>query len=385
MNTLDEIREAVAPKEALVPKRPFLRTDIVYIMDLNLRPFRAREISRFSSDLSKVAGPSEMLHRMDDSFKWLFYEDQLKDFTLFDISSASRNNDANANGAVLRINPRLRVGSYILWRTYLGDPDPKKLKERAGQETSEALSTLFKLLPPLPRCFKENPIERYYPFVAIQVDTDDIDEYAKANAEEIGRILTLDWEQERPTTLRKYVETDLSLRSYEKLLIRWTDALALYARMEDEEKYEKCMFRAVQLFEHCILARVSLRALAGDMETFLRHLAVVTPAKWYRSRDLLATFASAEETFVMYPHVQSVEADRLITAAGDQFGLAKVLASAQTKQSEFRERLEWAKSQTLGLLAVVIYSVDKVIRWGRLEAWVHSGFDHMLRVVTGWL
>ena len=220
-------------------------------------------------------------------------------------------------------------------------------------------------------------MERFYPFAAIEADTDNIDAIAVTNAEEIGRILTGDLECERAATLRRYIETDLSLRSYEKLLVRWTEALALYSRMESEKKYEECMFRAVQVFEHCFLARVSLLAIAEQMEQYLRHLTVVTPGKWFKSCDLLTTFSNVEETFVMYPHVQSVEADRLISGAHARFGLDKVPAGAKTRQSELREQLEWAKAQTLGLLAFVTYLLDKIVVWDNLRHVVVSGFGHI--------
>ena len=201
----------------------------------------------------------------------------------------------------------------------------------------------------LQRCEPSSPIdgvevERFYPFVAVMADTEEIDDFATANAVEIGRILTGDLEGERSATLRKYVENDLSQRSYEKLLIRWTEAFALYSRLDSEKKYEECMFRAVQVFEHCILARVSLLAITEQMEKFLHDLLFLTPAKWFKSRSLLASFANIEDDFVMYPRVQSVEADRLIGAAHAQFGLEKVLDGAKAKQIELREQLDWAKA-----------------------------------------
>ncbi len=108
-------------------------------------------------------------------------------------------------------------------------------------------------------------------------------------------------------------------------------------------------------------------ALTEQMEQFTRHLAVLTPAKWYRSRELLGSFSAVEENFVMYPRVQSVEADRLISSAHAQFGTDKALASAKAKQSEVRDRLEWARAQTLGLLAFITYLLDKIIGWDHIR------------------
>jgi hypothetical protein len=80
--------------------------------------------------------------------------------------------------------------------------------------------------------------------------------------------------------------------------------------------------------------------LPASKWSFMRHLAVVTPAKWSKSRDLLANISNNEETFVMYRRVQSVEAKRLISGAPAQFGTDKVLAGAREKHSECREGLE---------------------------------------------
>lgn len=343
-----------------------IRTDIVSLLDLRFAG--VRQLPRRSSRSSKALDPSHILARLEESFSWLFYGEQLRDFELLDIPVSI----PHSRGAALRINRRLGIGTYILWRRYDGDSDPHALKAAAWARTEEDLGSLDPF-------FEELRVERFYPFVSIEADTDNIDDFATANAEEIGRILTGDLEGERPATLRRYIETDLSLRSYEKLLVRWTEALVLYSRMQSEQKYEECMFRAVQVFEHCILARVSLLALAGQMEQFLRRLAVVTPTKWFKSRDLLATFSNVEETFVMYPHVQSVEADRLISGAHAQFGLDKVLASAKAKQSELREQLEWAKAQTLGLLAFITYLLDKIIGWDHLRHFMVSWFHRIFR------
>lgn len=341
-----------------------IRTDIISLLDLRFKG--TPQFSRLPFDPSKTANRSSILDRLNESFSWLFYEKQLRDFELIDISPAF----ANAAGAVLRINRRLQIGTYMVWRTYYGDSDVRALKAAAWNRTEEDLRPVYPV-------FGELSVERFYPFVAVQVDSNDIEGFACSNAEEIGQILTGDLEGERPATLSTYIKTDLSLRSYEKLLVRWTEALVLYSRMNSDQKYEECLFRAVQVFENCVLARVSLLTLAEQMEEFMRHLAVVTPSKWIKSRDLLASFANIEETFVLYPRVQSVEADRLISGAHAQFGIDKVLARAKAKQSELRDQLEWAKTQTLGLLALTTYLLDKIIGWENIRKLVDRGFHHI--------
>ncbi len=338
-----------------------LRTDIVSILDLRFKG--VRQISQLSRISWESEDNSLIVTRLAESFEWLFYGEQLRDFEAFDVSAKS----PHITGAILRINRRLGIGTYMLWQKYGADTDALALKNAAWEESNEFLRSLSPYLEGL-------EVERFYPFVAVMADTEAIDEFATANAVEIGRILTGDLEGERTATLRKYIENDLSQRSYEKLLIRWTEAFALYSRLDSEKKYEECMFRAVQVFEHCILARVSLLAITEQMEKFLHHLLFLTPAKWIKSRSLLTGFSNIEDVFVMYPRVQSVEADRLIGAAHAQFGLEKVLDAAKAKQAELREQLDWAKALSLGLLAFIAYLADKMKDWVLTGEWLATGF-----------
>ena len=102
----------------------------------------------------------------------------------------------------------------------------------------------------------------------------------------------------------------------------------------------------------------------------------MTSSKWSKSRDLLENFSNIEETSVIYPRVQSAEAERLISGAHARFGVDKALAGAKAKHSEFRGRLEWAKTQTLGFLAFITYLPDKIIDWENIRHFVAGGFHH---------
>jgi hypothetical protein len=130
------------------------------------------------------------------------------------------------------------------------------------------------------------------------------------------------------------------------------------------------MFRAVQIFEHCILGQVSLVSALERMDRFSRHLFLVTPRKWFQAHALFASLADAEYDFVVYPQAQSVEANRLLKEAQNQFGLSDFLASAKAKSAELQNRFEWAKAQTLGLIAVLTYMFDKIVGWDGLKTWL---------------
>lgn len=70
-----------------------------------------------------------------------------------------------------------------------------------------------------------------------------------------------------------------------------------------------------------------------------------------------------------------MEANRLLTAAHNQFGLDNFLTSAKAKGAEVRSQFEWAKTQTLGLIAVMTYLLDKVIGWERMKSWLWALFQ----------
>ena len=346
--------------------QPLARADLISIFDLEFP--KGTQLPPLAIDKSRRENSSPIIQRLQASCEWLFYDDQLFDFDLIDLSKKV----PKARGAVLRVNRKSRVGTFMIWRIERNISDPDDFKSRTWDQSNDDLDVLSKLCD-------EPRIERYYPFLAIQAETSDLQKFTSLHAEELGRLLTGDLEGERSAVLCSYVEEDLSLRSYEKLFLRWTDALAVYSQQIEEEKYENCVFRALQVFEHCILARVSLLTLSARADHLARRLWILTPGKWFESRRLFASFSSTEEAFVMYPRVQSVEADRMISAAHKKFGIERVASAAEARKTELQEQLQWAKAQTLGLLALLSYLFDKIGGWDYLKASAGNAMRHLFR------
>lgn len=338
-----------------------LRVDLVSIYDLRFE--RARRIPWPLLEHSD----SRIASGLKESFGWIFYGDELQGFELFDLTGVI----PGSEGAALRINRQAGVGSLLTWRMRDGGADPLNFKATSWNQADQDWS-------PIAPLFTRLEGDRVFPFLSIQVNTDaeNLDAFATANAVELGRFLTGDLEGERSSTLKQYIVADLSQRTYEKLFLRWTEALAVYARLKSPKFYDNCMFRAVQIFEHCILGQLSLVSALEKMNRFSRRLALVTPGKWLRARELFISLADAEFTFIIYPRTQSVEAKRLLAAAHDQFGLGNFLASAKAKGDELREQFEWGKTQTLGLIAVVTYLLDKIIGWDKIKYWISTLFSH---------
>lgn len=338
-----------------------LRTDVISVYDLRFKEIRQLPWPSLRDSDSRIAS------RLNESFGWNFYGGELQGFDSFDLSSVV----PNCVGAALRVNRRAGVGSLLVWRTSKEGSDPLGFKIAQWQEGDHELSSLE-------QSFEELRGDRIYPFVSIQAeaDVDQLDVFASSHAAELGRLLTSDLEGERVSALEKYIDSDLSLRAYEKLFLRWTDALAVYSRFESTDFYENCMFRAVQIFEHCILAEVSLISLVERMDRFSRKLMLVTLRRWFRAHELFVSLAETESVFFVYPRTQSVEANRLLAAAHDQFGLNRMLASAKSKDAEVRNQFEWAKTQTLGMIAVATYLVDKLVGWENIRHGLGTLFRH---------
>ena len=67
---------------------------------MDLRFAEVRKLPQLSSRSSQTQNASLILARLTESFSWLFYGEQLRDFELLDISSTV----PEATGAALQIN-----------------------------------------------------------------------------------------------------------------------------------------------------------------------------------------------------------------------------------------------------------------------------------------
>src|SRR6266496_3889007 len=302
-----------------------VRIDVLSIFDLAVNT--DLEAKAMASRLSAEHRPdSRMARLLDDSYDWIFYEDQHAGFDLYDLSHTKRSTDTV--GIVVRFNRESHIGTCTIWRQYDGRSDPLEHKKRSWDDAQEDVASLQELFP-------EAQIERQYPFVALELISDDLTGICRTNSEYLGKIFTGDHEGERSEILRSYIERDLSHRSYEVLLIRWTGALAVYRRMDNQEFYEKCFLRAMQVFEHCILARATLRSIEERarslMQRLSRQLFILTLRTWAQEHRIETWFAAAEQIFAASPKVQSVEADRLVSSAGIEFGIPKAVLAAKAQ------------------------------------------------------
>jgi hypothetical protein len=338
-----------------------LRTDVLSIFDLAVNT--DKEADAVSARLSLQNRPtSPMAQLLDDSYDWVFYEGQHEGFTLYDISHTKRSTETV--GIVVRFNQEIRIGTCIVWRKYDGHSDPLERKQRSWEDAQADVAALEQLCP-------EVRIERQYPFVAMELTSEDLTGVCRANSEYLGRIFTGDHEGERADVLRSYLDRDLSRRSYEVLLIRWTEALAIYRRMDNQEFYEKCFLRAAQIFEHCVLGRATMRSIEEEARSLTQRLArrlfILTPAIWMAEHRIETWFSESEQSFATSPKVQSVEADRLVSSADNEFGIQKAVLAAKAQVENVRGQVQWAKAQTLAFIGVATYVIDKIVGWDHIR------------------
>jgi len=348
-----------------------IRVDVLSIFDLSVST--DGDAAAVSSRLSAKHSPDSRMGRLlDDTYDWIFYEDQHEGFELYDISQTKRS--LETVGIVVRFNRESRIGTCTIWRQYDGHADPLERKRRSWDDAQDDVGVLERLFP-------EARIERQYPFVALELASPDLTGACRANAEYLGKIFTGDYEGERAEVLRGYVDHDLSRRSYEVMLIRWTAALAIYSRQDNQEFYEKCFLRAMQVFEHCILARASLRSIEEQARALMQRLTqqffILTPRTWTEEHRIETWFAVSEQSFASSPKVQSVEADRLVSSAILEFGIPKAVAAAKSQVESIRGQIQWAKAQTVAVIGVATYVFDKVIGWDHIQHLVVLGFRHL--------
>jgi hypothetical protein len=75
----------------------------------------------------------------------------------------------------------------------------------------------------------------------------------------------------------------------------------------------------------------------------------------------LTQFWSAEKDFVAAPPVQSVEAERLLRTAQEQFGIGNMVRATKESVDFLERRYQWSKTQLLAVTGVLIFILDKVL------------------------
>jgi hypothetical protein len=209
-------------------------------------------------------------------------------------------------------------------------------------------------------------VERHYPFLSVQLDVADLPGFVLEHTDEVAAWLTGGYERESRERRRQEVgpEANLSVRGYEQIFMRWTDALALYGA-EAGDDYEVAKLRAAQLFEHCILARRLFRSDARDIAELSSRAGILTvpvvSKGWRHANAVLVGFSRAELELVTAPPVASVEAQLLVQGAVERFGIPELVDDTRRGHALLDRRLQWVRAEWLAVLAVLAFLVNALI------------------------
>lgn len=324
-----------------------LRIDRISLFDLDFKGggIPSKFLERLNSIDQLKAKPSRLYA---ESFNWVFYGPSLPGCERF--TFAPESSIQNIKGGSVLINRDYGVGVYSVWQTFNADVSPQYVKH-------------YERPPDFRKIFSSSgveEIERNYPFIGILLKTFDFGKYCTEHAVELGQVFTGNLENEDNAQLEAYIRENLSRREYERFFLRWTEGLGVYGNIE-EEKYEKTLFRAVQIFETCILVRRLLRNITKSANDLSGRLSVVTPRPWAVNR-LLEAFLQIQRVLVTGPPVQSVEGERLLRSAYHSFGIDALVDSTRQSCDFLERRFQWVKTQLLVAIGIVTYFLDKLLK-----------------------
>jgi hypothetical protein len=288
----------------------------------------------------------------DDSFEWIFNGKMWPGFERFCLPPPQ--NRPQAIGASLVISQEFGTGIYTVWEKWDQDENPLNVKKDALEQAQDIEDNMgFRL--------NIEPGKRYYPFLALHVGRANVTDYCMEHALELGRLFTGGDEWEEDQKLQYYMTTNCSHRSYERLFLRWTDALAVYSDFgapEAGESIYPTLCRAVLLFELCIVLEWRLKDLMQRADSMSTSWQVYNP--WAVNR-LLDSFASAERDFIVAPPIASVEAGVLMRQAYEKFGIPGMLEATRNSLMVLDKRFQWAKTQLLAALAVLAFILNLAV------------------------
>ena len=190
-------------------------------------------------------------------------------------------------------------------------------------------------------------------------------DFAGCDAGTLWGWLTGGYEDETNKSQKAVVadKANLSHRRYEKLFMTSTDALAVYSSGDlTEENYQRAMYRAAQLFEHCILVRRLLRNEAGRASKLFRRVGwrsvPVVASVERQANSLLDEVTRAELDLVKASPVRSGEAQRLVDQALKDFGIPDLINVTRNSYQLLDRRVRWIRAQWLAVVAIGVFFVN---------------------------
>ena len=339
------------------------RIDLISLFDLEFHKDRVSEVDlRKLKDAHSNQGLEDLYL---ESRNWVFGREPIPSLRRFCFPPCE--GLAHSKGNSIMVSPEHGAGVFSVWQTITDGRDPLEFKRRTWDSGDP-----YRELDSLDLDIVEN--DREYPFMAIRAKTGDLDAFCKDNAADLGRVFTGNYEDEDLRYLDQYVnaENNVSRRRYERLYVRWTDALAVYSNSVDESEYEKTLFRAVQLFENCIILRRLLDNADRRVEEISSTVSFYRPSPW-AVQKVLQSVRDFQRHFVDAPPIWSLEASRLLATTYKSFGIDARFEATNRGCDLMEKRFQWAKTQLFVSIGVVTYLLDKLKLFDLLATKLHWG------------
>jgi hypothetical protein len=212
--------------------------------------------------------------------------------------------------------------------------------------------------------------------MGIRYDEPDLQQVLAHEAIFLGRLFSGGLDHEADATLKNYLLDNLSIRGYEGLFVRSSDALGVYSSSveedpaEDQELYEQTLFRAVQVCELCLLEHRLIRSFKSRVDKDAKKVRILPRPLLVEKRrnELLAL----EMGMIKALPFRTPEAPSLIRKAQQKFNIPQSLQDAKDGYDFLEKRYQNTKTTALAILAVVTYACDKMKLWEWLGALIKS-------------
>jgi hypothetical protein len=205
--------------------------------------------------------------------------------------------------------------------------------------------------------------ERFYPFLVLWLETDDIKAYGESQPATVGRFLTGGVGSDEEEYLAQLASASLRHRSGEHVLMRWTNALVMYS--VNAEESDIASTRVLQVFEYLILRRRQLRSLVSRSDMVLRRVTLSRPHRLLSANRVIRDFSALEASLITIP-AQSMDASELLVDASNAFGLDNLLDESRHGVEFLERRLQWVKAQWLFILGLAVFTINTVLTLAKM-------------------
>jgi hypothetical protein len=356
--------------------------DVIQLFDLDLS--KGSQIPDMREYFEQ--NQSETFSRFVESYLWLFDPQEERslenDPTLhvlsslvscpyslssFDRFSLQANPGVDVDkGGVLTISRYFRVATICIWQRHQPPFDALKIK---GSLTTD-IPKHYRL-----QLSKLNPYiaeaELMFPFIGLKYEAGSLADILKQEGPTLGKLFSGGLDHETEETLAGYLLDNLSIRKYEGLFVRSSEALGVYTsgveNSEDEDLLlsTNTLFRAVQACEVGLLAHRLTRSYRSRTDDDAKKVRILPRPFLIEKRRV--ELSRIEMEIIKGLPFRSPEAHPLVRKVQQKFNIAESLGDAKDSYSFLEGRYQNSKATALAIIAILTYISDKMHLWDYLS------------------